>query len=1245
MSTDNKFKDTNDLYGKMNVDSPRLRVMKGEALTNLDDVKEKKYVKTRAFGEGLKILKSQHILGIIGAAGDGKTILSMMIANQFIEERPEYKPLLIYDMDDLKEVNFKDDKYLYIIDDMYGKFNKLQARIDKWPTHFRTLRINKERGNLFIIYVMRDYIYLSSEYQLDKYHLFGDNTEKTTRIFLHKSQFSLNNEEKRHLLDFYSVTSDQIISKISDCFGFPSIVSLCSNLTNDKIPEGFDSSHDFLILELETFWKENEDIYATLLLVFCLHEVSEQDLKQRSSKKVESLISTIIKEVCKEFKLKVAKCKVNELSYTFIKYIESNYVKIFSLRDFVEAPFLHHLSGKCMEMALQYCSFELLMALVRTNHQDDQCIIIRKCYYDDLSMRCIKELQDKNADIVSHPAFIDYTFLSHFLGMNGIANLLHDTKFINLGDIREIQESGNFLHYITLHGDMRCLKAVLVYFQDFLPHLVAEKTDMEWDIIGLATVSMHDSMEKINLLKEKKIGDLLALPHLAVYSDKFEIVKHISNFTNFDKSKRDTKSRTVLHNACDSKYDNSQIINFLIDTAFDVNAADDSGNTPLHLAVARGKPQTVSILISKGAEVNVADDVGRLPIHNFSSSLGGRTDVEVTDILNQLIQAGSLLHEADKLGRIPLQDIIANADRKCFELLINTVTSFDILDAEYIHTIILESTKLLDDSMFRSILSYVNEINISHLSDSILFMCCASVDKMRILHNKGMDFDVVDGNKCSVLHHSCQHGSIDTVRYLVNERELNINQKAKNGRTPIFCSAVSDIDPVKKLKFLLSKGCSLHVVDGLNRSLLHLSCRFGILQVVEYLINEVGLDVGHRDSEGYTPAAFCSISNITPVSKLKFLFSKGASLLTENNNNLSLLHVSCELGTIETVKYLVNEIGLDVNHKDIKGWTPAKDCCVSKNNSFSKLKFLYSKGADLSSVDNNNMSLLQCSCKEGTVEIVEYLVNEIRLDVRHKDNHGWTTAIFCSTSNMNPIEKLKFLSSKGVSLHATDNTNMSLLHFSSLVGTVETVEYLVKEIGMDVNHKDNNGKTPAFCCSCSNTGPVKKLKFLSSNGVNLHTMNLLHAACALGTIETVEYLVNDVGLDVNISYGDETPLLNCFDSDIQKMEKISFLILSGATIIICRPYYYKDYFQFEDDYSKCNYLLHHSCYLGILDTVKVLVNDAGYDVNYIGDDNMTALFWCFKTKIQQQEKIMFLISKGAKITICRPYKGLLQYSS
>ncbi|XP_050411426.1 uncharacterized protein LOC126825710 [Patella vulgata] len=1157
-----------DLFGKRSADSPRVRTMKGQAQINLQYVEERQYVKTRALDEGLRILKNHHILGIIGAAGDGKTTLSMMIANQFIADCPQYKPLLINDLEDLGYVNFEDDKYLFIIDDMFGKYNTLHARIDKWPTHFNTFRINKEKGKVVIIYVMRDYIYNTSKYQLDKYCLFVDDTEKTTQLFLHKSEFSLNNEEKKNMLYFYGISSDKIISKIIDCFGFPSIVSLCNRFSEDP--------HAFLLMELETFWKTNKYVYATLLLVFSLHTVSDKDLKQTSSARVASLISQITKTVWSGLNLKIAKSILIALSDSFVKCVKENNI-IFSLRNFVEVAFLRHLSCKCTDMALQYCSLELLMKFVRTKHSDKWCIVINDDYYTDLSMRFLKELHNGNADIVCHPAFIDDKFLSHFLGVEGVVDVLNDAKNIDLGYIRGIQERGNFIHYITLYGDKLCLEASLLFFMKKIHELVGEKTHNGCDIMGLAAVSMHDPIYKIELLKGKKVGikDLSALPHLAVYSDNFKVVEYINNFINFDQSKLDSQSRTVLHNACDSHHDNHEIINFLIDRGFDINAKDASGSTPLHLAVARGKKQTVSILISHGAKVDIKDDMDRLPIHIVCSSFGSRTGVDVTHILNQLIETGSVLHEADDLKLIPLLEIIANADIKCFEFLINMIT-IDTLN-KYIQTMINEATKLQDNVKLKYILDckMTNSTNRKLFNKYIFLMCCDSVDKIDNLHNKGMEFnEVVDENNCNILHYSCSRGSIDTVNYLGNKRGLNLDQKDKNGWTPAFYSVMSDIDPIKKLKFLSSKGASLDVVDNYNTNLLHASCLFGTIETVEYLVNEIiGLDINHENNTGITPAINCSISKVNPVKKLKFLSSKGACSDVVDNNKMSLLHASCQIGTIETIEYLVNE----VNHQDITGWTPAAYCSISMINPVKKLKFLFLNGASLYTVDNDNMSLLHLSCLYGTIESVEYLVNEVRLNQKSRNND--TPLLWCFSSNIQMMEKISFLIQNGAMI-------IICRPYKDFFGD-----------------EDNYGK-----CSYP-----------------------LHHSCYLGTLDTVKLLVNDAGYDVNYAnYDNETALFWCLKTNIQMMEKISFLIQNGAMIIICRPY--KDFFGDEDNYGKCSYPLHHSCYLGTLDTVKLLVNDAGYDVNYANYDNETALFWCLKTNIQQKEKINFLESKGAQPT-------------
>ncbi|KAK6167942.1 hypothetical protein SNE40_021864 [Patella caerulea] len=1585
---------------KKNEDSPRLRTMKDDTRNLLHDVLKNSFVKTRAFEEGLKILKNHSVLGIIGAAGDGKTTLSMMIAYQFIQDNQQYTPLMIDELDDLNHVSFNDDKYLLIIDDMYGKFNTLKDRTDKWPKKFENFRIRREKGQLAFVYIMRDYIYNSSKYQLDKYRLFSENT---TQIFLHKGDFSLTEEEKRQFLDFYKISSDTIISKIKGCFGFPAISSLCGKLKNESLPNNLGSSHDFLLAELNTFWKENKDIYSTLLVVFCLNAVRKEDLTLESPKGVRELVNKIIEHVYKGFDLNIAKENVKELSETFIKLFERNYMKMFSLRDFVEAPFLYHFSEQCMEMALEYCSFELLMSLTKMTRQaDDQFIIINKNFYHYFSLRCLKELKNKNTGIFLHPAFLDNTFLTDFLTMDEVEVLLSDIETISLGQIQGIEECGNFVHYISLYGDLECLLTVLGNLKEHM--LNNEKTNMNWDVMGLAAISMIEPIEKLIFLRQHNYGDIVTLPHQAVYSGSFDVVQHVASFTVFDPKSLDNNSRTILHNACDSNHDVVEIIDFLIENGFDVNAKDGDGSTPLHLAVHQGRELNVSVLISRGASVLVLDNNGRSPAHVICSVDDGRNDIDVSGILNQLIEAGSPINSSDQRGLIPLQEAVFNVNRNCIYGLLNIKHMMVNIDDEMIQSILNDASQLSDYTLFRSILDEVKRYSLLNIDKMTLSRRCGSLENLKALHSAGVDFhvtdenfsllqesciagtveivkylideigldinytdmygqtaatyccrskinpveklkiillrrgnlDVLDRNNCSLLHYSCivgltetvkylvneieldvnlkdidgytpailcaistinpvdklkllslkggnlgavdnnnrsllrfscEYGTTETVKYLVNEIRLDVNRKNINGATSAMYCAASQINPVDKLEFLSLKGCKLDVVDSEKCNLLHISCRQGTTETVKYLVNVIGLDIKHKNINDLTPAVYCALSKINAIDKLKFLSLKEGNLDVVDNENRSLLQHCCREGLTETVKYLVNEIGLDINYKDINGATPAMYCAASKINPVDKLKFLSLKGVNLGAVDNygnslllyscregvtetvkylvneigldvnkkdmygltstsacalseinpvdklkflslkggkfdvvtfDNRSLLQLSCEYGTTETVKYLVNEFRLEVNRKDIYGRTPILACASSEINPVDKLKFLSLKGGNLDAIDNNKSSSLHYSCLNGTVETVKYLINEIGLDVNnkdiligytptlasalsdinpveklkflsskggkldvvdnnnnsllhiscgqsitetvkylvneigvdmnHKNRNGFTPAMSSATSNVNPVDKLKFLSSKGCKLDAVDnegrtLLHHSCRCGTLATVKYLVNKIRFDVNkkdrsgvtstvycimsginpvdklrllLSNGGtlnindsnrfillsvccrigtlesltfliqwmglekntsmvdpnmyqsainlsngvrrKSLLLDCFKTDFQQTEKINFLISKGATITICRPY--KEFF--KDDFDNCTYLLHHSCYIGTLNTVKFLVNDAGYDVNFTNQKNMTSLFWCFKSQIEQMGKINFLISNGAKITICRPYKDFFK---
>ena len=57
------------------------------------------------------------------------------------------------------------------------------------------------------------------------------------------------------------------------------------------------------------------------------------------------------------------------------------------------------------------------------------------------------------------------------------------------------------------------------------------------------------------------------------------------------------------------------IVQYLIDQGADVNAKDDTGNTPLHRAAANGNNEAVKFLVSRGADVNAKSSNSGTPLH------------------------------------------------------------------------------------------------------------------------------------------------------------------------------------------------------------------------------------------------------------------------------------------------------------------------------------------------------------------------------------------------------------------------------------------------------------------------------------------------------------------------------------------------------------------------------------------------------------------------------------------------------
>ncbi|MCD4785694.1 MAG: ankyrin repeat domain-containing protein [Candidatus Eremiobacteraeota bacterium] len=531
------------------------------------------------------------------------------------------------------------------------------------------------------------------------------------------------------------------------------------------------------------------------------------------------------------------------------------------------------------------------------------------------------------------------------------------------------------------------------------------------------------------------------------------------------------------------KYGNMAKVKEHINQGADVNAKDDYGVPPLHIAAGSCYSDAfriVSLLVFKGADVNAKDNKGWTSLHN--AAIEGK--IFTTRFL---IGNGANVNAKDNYGQTPLHKAAFYGKTDTAKLLISKGAN----------------------------------MNTKNNNDETPLYCAAiegNTDITKLLISKGANVNEKDNSGWTSLHQAARNGETDTAKLLIS-KGANINEKDNDGGTPLHRAAIEG--KTDTARFLISKGADIDSKDNSGKTPLQFAKSGGYADIVNLL---GGTNLDKKVSSKRSPWGLLALSFIILITVIfaSFLFLKRANIKVKDSHGRTPLHHAAIEGKTETAKLLIF-MGADINAKDNYELTPLHTAAIEGKTDTAR--FLISKGADIDSKDNSGKTPLQFAKSGGYADIVN-LLGGTNLDKKVSSKRSPWGLLALSFIILITVIFASFLFLKRANIKVKDSHGRTPLHHAAIEGKTETAKLLIF-MGADINAKDNYELTPLHTAAIE--GKTDTAKLLISNGADINAKSNrgwtpMHWAAIEGKTETAKLLISK-GADVNAKdkYG-MTPL-------------------------------------------------------------------------------------------------------------------------
>ena len=358
---------------------------------------------------------------------------------------------------------------------------------------------------------------------------------------------------------------------------------------------------------------------------------------------------------------------------------------------------------------------------------------------------------------------------------------------------------------------------------------------------------------------------------------------------------------------------------------------------------------------------------------------------------------------------IKLVTHIIQLDPMTLPIEINDMSS--VLNIEYIKKTNTPFAKACKNGHIDIIESYLEqytkkEMAVGYINDIIFSACVHGQHKVfKFLMDPRYNINVFanrfDGN--TIFHAACFSGNFELTQFVFDNSTIDFIVRSSFGATALHYAC--DAGSVDMVKYLMEQidGLDILALNNHGGTIFHHACwGESNIPVIKFLIevsSEIGLDINQRNNDGLTGFDEGIIDGNEELIQL-FLELKAKGLVVEPNPKI--FHKICQLGKLKSLKLLFkysDSLNVDLNHKE-DGRTALHEACFTCRN-MEVVKFVLDNAAvkniNVLATDNNEKTILHSTLydiglRRDKFKVIQLLLNysiEIGLDIDQKDHLNW----------------------------------------------------------------------------------------------------------------------------------------------------------------------------------------------------------------------------------------------------------------